>query len=122
MSISLQVLCVEDSENDTALIHRVLEKAGYSVTLLRVETLSEMQAALDEHVWDVIISDFTLPQFDAPTALSLVKKNNLDIPFIIVSGQVGEETAVSLLKAGAHDYLYKEHLDRLIPVVKRELD
>ena len=121
MSISLQVLFVENSESDAAQILRVLEQAGYSVFFSRVATLDGMEAALRKNIWDVIISDYKMPQFDALTALALLKKKGLDIPFIVVSKSVGQETAVSLMRAGAHDYLIKDNLSRLAAVVEREL-
>ena len=118
----LNILIIEDSESDTDLIVRQLKKAGYTIIHQRVETEEEMKAALDIIAWDVVISDYKLPQFNAPAALTLLKKTGLDIPFIVVSGTIGEETAVALMKAGAHDYLMKDKLARLAPAVQRELD
>ena len=120
MSI-LHVLIIEDSESDTDLIIRQLKKANYTIYHERVETADEMKAALDMLVWDVVISDYKLPQFSAPAALMVLKKTGLDIPFIAISGKVGEETAVELMKSGAHDYLMKDKLIRLGPAVKREI-
>jgi PAS domain S-box-containing protein len=117
----MQVLIVEDSENDAMLILRQLEKAGYTVSFARVETGCELEAELARQAWDLVISDYRLPQFDAPTALALLKKSGRDIPFIVISGTIGEETAVALMKAGASDYLMKDNLVRLAAVVEREL-
>ncbi|NJN95096.1 MAG: PAS domain S-box protein [Anaerolineales bacterium] len=121
MSNQLQVLIVEDSESDAAMIVRILSKAGYDVQIERVEDAKQMQAALAGQPWDVVISDYSLPQFDAPTALAVLQQSGLDIPFIVVSGTVGEEVAVKMMKAGAHDYLMKDNLIRLAPAVAREI-
>jgi PAS domain S-box-containing protein len=118
----LRVLIIEDSESDADLVLRQLKKAGYLITYERVETADEMKAALNTRLWDIIISDFKLPQFNATNALALLQKTGLDIPFIVVSGTIGEETAAGLMKAGAHDYLMKDKLTRLAPAIKRELD
>lgn len=121
MTIPLHVLLVEDSESDADLIIRHLVKASYSVEFERVETAGQMKSSLQQTDWDIVISDYNLPMFDALAALALVQETGKDIPFIVVSGTIGEETAVSLMKAGAHDYLMKDKLARLVPVVKREL-
>jgi PAS domain S-box-containing protein len=121
MSQGLRVLIVEDSDSDAALVARLLRKAGYDIHEERVESAAEMSAALARQVWDVVISDYALPQFDAPAALSLLQQAGLDIPFIVVSGTIGEETAVTMMKAGAHDYLMKDKLLRLAPAVAREM-
>jgi len=117
----LHVLIIEDSESDSDLVIRRLKKAGYTIYHERIETAEEMKAALDMLVWDIIVADYKLPQFNAPAALLLLQKSGLDIPFIVVSGTIGEETAVEVMKAGAHDYLMKDKLTRLAPAVKREL-
>ena len=121
MNAPLRVLIVEDSESDAALAVRFLNKAGYAVSYERVETAEEMRSALSTQSWDVVISDYNLPQFDAPASLAILKESDLDIPFIIVSGTVGEETAVTMMKLGAHDYLMKGKLVRLAPAVEREI-
>jgi PAS domain S-box-containing protein len=121
MSEPLNVLIIEDSESDAALAVRLLGKAGYDVHDRRVETAGEMQAALQEQTWDVVICDYRLPQFDAPAALAVLQATGLDIPFIVVSGTIGEESVVAMMKAGAHDYLMKDRLMRLAPAVEREL-
>jgi PAS domain S-box-containing protein len=118
---SLRVLIVEDMEGDAALIIRRLEAAGYEVEPLRVETADGMKAALAASRWDVVISDYRLPQFDAFGSLGVLRESKLDIPFIVVSGTIGEETAVALMKAGAHDYVMKGNLTRLVPAIEREL-
>ncbi|MEN9735003.1 MAG: Phytochrome-like protein cph2, partial [Verrucomicrobiota bacterium] len=117
----LRVLVVEDSENDTHLVVRSLRRAGYEVDWRRVETAPELKAALDSSPWDLVISDFNLPQFSASGALSVFQDSRLDVPFILVSGTIGEDNAVALMKAGAHDYVRKDDLGRLPTVVQREL-
>ena len=121
MAIPLAVLIVEDSESDAQLIVRLLKKADYEINFEQVETAAQMRAALEKQVWDVVISDYSLPQFSGKAALILLQEMGLDIPFIVVSGTIGEETAVDMMKAGAHDYLMKGNLARLAPAVKREL-
>ena len=121
MDIPLRVLIVEDSDRDVALEVRALKAAGYQVTYAVAETAAEMKAALAEQAFDIVISDHNLPQFDAPGALAVLKQNGQDIPFIIVSGAIGEETAVSLIKAGAHDYVMKDRLPRLASAVGHAL-
>jgi PAS domain S-box-containing protein len=121
VNIPLAVLIVEDSESDTQLIVRTLKKVGYKVAFEQVETAEQMHAALQKRTWDIVISDFSLPKFDGHAALNQLKAEQLDIPFIVVSGAMGEESAVSMLKAGAHDYLIKGDLARLAPAVMREL-
>lgn len=121
MSELLRLLQVEDSESDAALIVRLLERAGYEVRAARVEEAAEMRAALASERWDAIIADHKMAQFDAPGALRVLHEAGLDIPFIVVSGSIGEELAVSLMKSGAHDYLLKQNLARLAPAVEREI-
>jgi signal transduction histidine kinase len=120
MPVPLRVLLVEDSEDDALLIARALRRGDYAPAIERVETEAAVQAALHDP-WDVIISDYSLPQFSGPAALSLLKATELDIPFIVVSGAIGEEVAVAAMKAGAHDYLMKDNLARLVPAIQREL-
>ena len=121
MGKPLRVLLIEDSENDAELLLLELRHSGYEVESERVETRGDMQAMLSEKEWDVILSDYTLPQFSAPQALEVLKTSGLDIPFIILSGTIGEETAVAALKAGANDFLIKGKYARLGPVIEREL-
>jgi len=116
----LRVLQIEDSESDAALIERSLAKAGYTVHSERVVNASELNAALAQP-WDVIIADYRLPEFDAPRALALLQQTGLDVPFLVVSGAIGEELAVAIMRAGAQDYLLKDDLARLAPAVAREI-
>src|SRR5215216_2968798 len=117
----LRALIIEDSEEDTQLLLRELLRIGYQVEFERVETDGAMRTMLSEKAWDVILSDYSLPKFSAPQALETLKASGLDIPFIIVSGTVGEETAIAALKAGANDFLIKGKYARLGPVIEREL-
>jgi PAS domain S-box-containing protein len=117
----LRVLIVEDSVDDTFFIVRELQRGGYGVDFERVETPAAMQAALHQGRWDLVISDFSMPLFGGPAALNLYLQSGLDIPFILVSGTMGEEIAVEMLKAGAHHYVMKDHLSKLVSAVTREL-
>jgi signal transduction histidine kinase len=121
MSRQIHVLIVEDSESDASLIELELKQAGHEFVTRRVVTAHEMSTALDERAVDVIICDYTLPQFSAPDALELVKAHGLDVPFFVVSGSIREERAVEMMRAGAHDYLLKGNLARLGPAVEREV-
>ena len=121
MSTPLRVLIIEDSKDDALLLVRSLRRGGYAPTFERIETAAAMSAALDQQTWDVVISDYARPYFSAPAALALLKESGLDLPFIIVSGAIGEETAVEAMKAGAHDYIQKGNLALLIPAIEREL-
>jgi PAS domain S-box-containing protein len=121
MATPLKVLCVEDSQDDATLLRLELQRAGYEVILERVETAPAMRQALQSRQWDVILSDYSMPQFSAPAALEVLHETGLDIPFIIVSGTIGEDAAVSALRAGAHDFFAKDKLVRLVPAVEREL-
>lgn len=118
---ALAVLLVEDSDSDAALVLRCLEKAGFDTHALRVESAAAMRAALAERSWDLVIADHSLPGFSSEAALTLLHDAGLDLPFIIVSAHIGEEAAVALMRAGAHDYVMKSELGRLAPAVKREL-
>lgn len=121
MGEPLTVLVVEDSEDDALLILRELRRSRFSLTWERVQTADELRNALLQQSWDVIISDYRLPGFDAGRALEIVQQSQLDIPFIVVSGTIGEEAAVALMKKGAHDYLMKGNLTRLPEAVRREV-
>jgi DNA-binding NtrC family response regulator len=121
MGIPLRVLVVEDSEDDTLFIMHQLSRGGYDVTYQRVETASAMNSALDRERWDIVISDHSMPNFSSLDALSILKKRGLDLPFILVSGSIGEGKAVEAMKAGVHDYIFKDNLSRLIPAIGREL-
>src|SRR5712675_231124 len=121
MSRVLRVLQIEDSEKDAALIARHLAHAGYDLITERVKTAEAMKATLKTGQWQVILCDYSLPQFNALEALALVKEMEVDLPFIIISGTIGEPVAVEAMRAGANDYLMKDNLVRLIPTIEREL-
>ena len=122
MGVDLRVLLVEDSEDDALLLLRRLRKGGYDPTWERVDTPQDMEAALDGASWDLVISDHSMPAFSSSAALELLRsKGYADLPFIIVSGQIGEDAAVAAMKAGAHDYLMKNDLARLNSAIEREL-
>ncbi|MBI3994452.1 MAG: EAL domain-containing protein [Nitrospirae bacterium] len=121
MGKPLRVLIVEDSEDDAALLVRELRWNNYDPTFKRVETAQGMSAALARGPWDVIICDYNLPHFSAPVALMMVQQSGLDLPFVIVSGSIGEDVAVAAMKSGAHDYVMKGNLKRLVPAVEREI-
>lgn len=117
----LRVLFVEDSLADAFLLERALARGGFRVVCDRVDTSEAMARALEEREWDLILADHSMPQFSAPEALQLLQQKRLDLPFIIVSGHIEEETAISAMHSGAHDYIMKDRLARLVPAVKREL-
>ncbi len=117
----LRVLIVEDNENDALLLIRELKKSGYDPKYQRVQTAREMQEALDKNTWDIILCDYKLPNFSAPKAIELLKETKKDIPLIVISGTIGEDTAVECMRAGAHDYLMKGKLSRLAPAIEREM-
>jgi PAS domain S-box-containing protein len=122
MGVDLKVLIVEDSEDDALLLARRLRKGGYDPTWERVDTPEDMGAALDGRSWDLVISDHSMPAFSSSAALGLLRsKGFVDLPFIIVSGNIGEDAAVAAMKAGAHDYLMKDNLARLNTAIEREL-
>ncbi len=121
MSQSLRALIVEDSEDDTLLLVDELNRGGLDVVFERVDSAQGMTAALTRQPWDIVFADYTMPHFRGTTALELLREHGLDLPFIFVSGTIGEDTAVSAMKAGAHDYVLKGNLKRLVPAVEREL-
>jgi PAS domain S-box-containing protein len=121
MDRPLRVLIVEDSAGDSLLLNNELAHGGYAVSYRRVETADGLIAALAEENWDLVISDHRMPQFNSLAALKLCKERVPNVPFIVVSGSIGEELAVSAMKAGAHDYIMKDNLARLVPAVEREL-
>lgn len=121
MSQKLHILLVEDSEDDAVFIMRELRRGGYQPVFQRVETAAAFNAALAAGGWDVIIADYNLPAFSGVEALGLMQRSGHDLPFIIVSGAVGEEVAVAVMKAGAHDYVLKREMSRLVPAVEREM-
>ncbi|HEV2454071.1 MAG TPA: PAS domain S-box protein [Verrucomicrobiae bacterium] len=118
----LHVLVVEDSANDAELLLDEIREAGYEPMSERVQTAEELTAALARHTWDVILCDYVMPQFSAPDALRIVRAKHPEIPFIVVSGVMGEESAVNMMKAGASDYLVKTNLSRLVPAIEREME
>lgn len=121
MSKPLHILIVEDSEDDCLLLVRELQKGGYAPVFERVDTSEAMQRALRQRPWDIVVSDYLLPRFSGLAALMLLQESGQDLPFIIVSGNIGEDIAVRAMKAGAHDYIIKGNLARLVPAVEREL-
>ena len=119
--MGLRILCIEDSEDDALLLLREIQKGGYDVQSERVQTSADLQAALARQSWDLILCDYSMPSMNALEALELLQKSGLDLPFIIASGIIEEEAAVLALKAGAHDFLLKSNLARLVPAIGREL-
>jgi signal transduction histidine kinase len=117
----LRALIADDSEDDVFFLLRELRKAGYELVYERVSTAPDMKAALERQTWDIVISDYEMPRFGGFEALQLLKESGHDLPFILVSAVVSEETAVAAMKAGAHDYLMKRKLARLAPAIEREL-
>ena len=121
MTKPLKILIVEDAEDDMLMLLRELRKAGYEPVHERVETAEELKSALDRRPWDIVVSDYQMPKFDGLAALAIVNEQELEVPFIIVSGNIGEDIAVQAMRAGAHDYIIKGNLARFIPAVEREL-
>jgi PAS domain S-box-containing protein len=122
MGTQLRLLIVEDSEDDMLLLLDLLRQHDYNVIYQRVETAKDMIVALDDsQSWDIIICDYVIPGFGAPKALPLLKEKGLDIPFIVMSGSIDEVSAVTVLKAGAHDFVLKDRMARLIPAIEREI-
>jgi DNA-binding NtrC family response regulator len=120
--VPLRVLIVEDSEDDARLVLRELRRGGYEPTSERVDTPETMRRALaEEEAWDVVLSDWRMPRFEAPEALEMLRGAGSEAPFIIVSGKIGEDAAVEAVKAGAHDYVMKNDLARLSATVGRGL-
>jgi two-component system cell cycle sensor histidine kinase/response regulator CckA len=122
MSKPLYALIVDDSENDARLLLEELRHKGYAPVHERVQTAGELEAALKRSAWDVVISDYVMPQFSGPEALKLIRDKKNDIPFVVVSGTYGEEAAVGMMKAGANDYIVKNNLSRLVPAIEREME
>jgi PAS domain S-box-containing protein len=117
----LAVLFVEDSENDAILMLAELEQGGFEVSWARVESADDMRRELARSSWDVILADYSLPQFSGVAALKLLRESCLDIPLILVSGTIGDERAVETLLSGAADFVAKDRLARLVPAIEREL-
>lgn len=122
MTQNMKALIVEDSPDDATLAVYELKKGGLAVTHTRVDTAEAMKAALARETWDIILCDYNIPNFGAMKALALVKELNVNIPFIVLSGVVGEDTAISAMRAGAHDFIVKGQYARLVPAVKREIE
>jgi response regulator RpfG family c-di-GMP phosphodiesterase len=118
---SLRILLIEDSDDDAQLMLRELRRLGYEVKPRRIETSEELRSALTAQEWDLVLCDYSLPHLNPPQALEIIKSAGLDLPFIIVSGTIGEESAISALKAGAHDFIIKGKYARLGPAIEREL-
>lgn len=118
---TLSVLVVDDSEDDALLNVLALRRQGFTVNYQRVDTPEDMRAALDRGNWDLVLSDYSMPQFSAQEALKVFRENGQIIPFIVVTGTIGEESAVAMMKAGVNDFILKTHLKRLASVVEREL-
>ncbi len=121
MGTPLRVLIVEDSHDDTALLLHELRRGGFEPVFERVDTASDMLSYLQKQEWDIVIADYVMPRFSGLAALAILKESGLDLPFIIVSGRIGEDVAVEAMKAGAHDYIVKGSLARLVPAIEREL-
>lgn len=119
--VPLRLLVIEDAPDDAALLQWELRRAGYGVTMRRVENLPEMEAALNESQWDLVVSDHSMPGMTSFSALKVLRAHNLDLPFIIFSGGIGEEEAVAAMRAGANDYIMKGNVARLVPAIAREL-
>jgi diguanylate cyclase (GGDEF)-like protein len=121
MSTPLRVLIVDDSEDDALLLIRELKRGGYDPVYERVDTAEALSAALDRQTWDIVFGDYSMPHFNGVAALRVMREKGLDIPFIFVSGTIGEDTAVEAMRNGANDYIMKSNMKRLLPTVEREL-
>lgn len=121
MALPLRALIVEDSEDDAVLLVRELKRGGFDVEHMRVDSSATMNVALERRCWDIVISDYSMPGFSGAEALKILRARTSEVPFIYVSGTLGEDTAVAALKSGAQDYLVKGKLGRLVPAIEREL-
>ena len=117
----IRLLMIEDSDDDGALVVRELQRAGYQMSYERLDTPSALVTALENREWDLVIADFNMPGFTGTEALKIVRDRRRDLPFVFVSGTIGEQMAVAAMKAGANDYVMKGNLARLVPAVEREL-
>jgi PAS domain S-box-containing protein len=117
----IHILLIEDSASDTALIVRHVQRCGFDVQFQRVDTANGFLLALNQLPWDIILCDYSMPMFSADEALAILHKSSLDIPFLVVSGTISEESIVELIRAGAADYILKSNLPRLVPAIRREL-
>ncbi len=122
MDKELNILVIEDNPDDALLLKRLFQKEALKTRVTQVETAEAMTEALDNEKWDLIISDYSLPKFSGQEALNIFKSKNIDIPFILVSGTVGEDIAVNMMKSGSHDYIMKTNLKRIVPAIIRELN
>jgi len=116
---ALRILDLEDDPLDTELIQANLAEGGIACEIIRVETRTDFEAALENGVFDLVLSDYSLPSFDGLSALKLAKEIRPEVPFVLVSGAIGEERAIEVLKSGATDYVLKQRLERLVPAVRR---
>src|SRR5258708_381772 len=121
MAEPLRILVAEDSETDAELVQRQLKRGGLDFQSRRVQPEPDFRRELDEFRPDLVISDFSMPQFNGRTALAIARESRADIPFIFISGTIGENVAVDMMKAGADDYVMKNNLARLLPALEREL-
>src|SRR5579883_493829 len=121
MGRPLRALILEDSPLDFELLLRALRGEGFDVTPRRVENVRELREAIANERWDVVLSDYSMPELSVPISLRVLQEQQVDVPFIIVSGSVGEESAVDAMKAGAHDFFLKDRLARLGSAIDREL-
>src|SRR5207244_335129 len=121
MTVPLRALIIEDSEDDAQLLVRELRRGGYAPAVERVDSAAELERALWHAQWDSVFGDYSMPHFSGTDALAIVRKRSGDVPFIFVSGTIGEDTAVAAMRAGAQDYVVKGNLKRLLPAVEREL-
>ena len=122
MPSALKLIIVDDSQDDADFIQEEIKKAGYDLTVTRVASADTLQATLAQGDWDLVLSDHSMPGFSASAALRVLEGSGMDIPFIIVSGAIGEELAVALMRLGAHDFIMKDRLGRLVPAIERELE
>jgi len=121
MRKELRILIVDDSETDAQLLLRALRAGGIDPRYERVDTAEGTQRAVDGRPWDIVLCDYTMPQFNALDALEIIQSKHADLPVIIISGTIGEDVAVAAMRAGARDYLLKDQLARLIPAIEREV-
>jgi PAS domain S-box-containing protein len=121
VSKAVRILLIEDSEDDAVFLERVLKRDGLKSIIKRISTSDEMKRALEDNSWDAILCDYMMPEFSIPDAMKEVEMRGLDLPFIIVSGTISDEIAVEMMKSGAHDYLTKNNLSRLVPAIEREI-
>jgi DNA-binding NtrC family response regulator len=122
MAKSLRVLLVEDSERDAALLNLYLRRAGYEATIRRVDTKLEMRAQLKSAEWDVVVSDFNLPGFNAHAALQVLHESGRRLPFLVLSGEIAEQLIAAIMQAGASDYVCKYEMGKIVPAIERAIE